>query len=247
VNLSEDGGRVAFLGVRNTIYRDGELYQDYGNRQVSFPLSLSGDGRVLAWKVQDGAGAQVVVDRQPGAVHAGTGLPVLSFDGKVVAYRASDGEDSWFIVVNEKKFSEYFEEITPPAISRDGRVVAYAAEGETPVLFVGAKKTELPTMPRSVFLSRDGASWGYVTGTRLVTAKGSSEVFDEIRDPEFSPDSKRVAFAGRRGDRWLVVVDGRTFPAQGIVWGPIWSEDGSQVAYGALLGREVWWKVVDLD
>jgi hypothetical protein len=62
------------------------LYLDYGSRQVSFPLSLSGDGNVLAWKVQAGAGSQGVVDRQPGAVHAETGLPVLSFDGKVVAY-----------------------------------------------------------------------------------------------------------------------------------------------------------------
>jgi hypothetical protein len=74
-----------------------------------------------------------------------------------------------------------------------------------------------------------------------VTEKGRSDLFDEILDPEFSPDGKRLAFGARRGPQWFVVIDGLPFPAPGMISGPIWSEDGAQVGYGALLGREVWW------
>lgn len=244
MNLSEDGGRVAFLAGHNTIYRDGERYLEYGARQVSFPLTLSGNGSVLAWRVTMGEGYQVIVDGVPGPGYGSTGLPVASFDGKVVAYRASQGEDSWFIVVNGKKVSETFEGVTDPAVSRDGRVLAYGVEGDKPALFVGTKKVEIPDPARSVFLSRDGRDWGYVTRSQVVTSRGSSEPFDEIGDPEFSPDGKRVAFRGRQANQWFVVVDGRKTVAPGIVWGPIWTPDGTQLGYGALLDRDVWWKVV---
>jgi hypothetical protein len=242
--MSEDGGRVAFLAGHNTIYRDGERYLEYGARQVSFPLTLSGDGAVLAWRVSAGDGSQVVVNGTPGAVYQHTGLPVTNADGSVVAYRATEDGDSWFIVVNGKKISESFEGVTDPALSRNGRVEAYAVEGDKPALFVGTRRVEIPAPARSVFLSRDGTEWGYVTRTQVVTARGSSDLFDEIVDPEFSPDGKRVAFRGRQGDLWHVVVDGRKTAAPGIVWGPIWSPDATQVGYGALLGRDVWWKVI---
>jgi hypothetical protein len=111
-------------------------------------------------------------------------------------------------------------------------------------LFVGTKKVEIPDPARSVFLSRDGRDWGYVTRSQVVTSRGSSEPFDEIGDPEFSPDGKRVAFRGRQANQWFVVVDGRKTAAPGIVWGPIWTPDGTQLGYGALLDRDVWWKVV---
>jgi WD40-like Beta Propeller Repeat len=235
---------VAFLAAFNTIYRDGRPYHEYGNRQVSFPLTLSGNGSVLAWRVDAEDGYQVVVNGTPGTVYQRTGLPVTNFDGSVVAYRATKDGDSWFIVVNGKTVSEPFDGVTDPAVSRDGRVVAYGADGDSFELFVGDRKTRISAQACSVFLSRDGSEWGYVTQTRVVTARGISEAFDEIRDPEFSPDGKRVAFRARRGDRWFVVVDGRKSAAEGIVWGPIWSADGTQIGYGALIGRDVWWKVL---
>ena len=245
MNLSEDGGRVAFLAEHNDVYRDGELYRAYGNRQVSFPLTLSGDGTVLACKVDVfGGGSQVVGNEVPGAVYKFCRLPVTSTDGKVVAYAATTNEDAWFIVVNEKRVGPEAEEVSDPAISRDGRVVAYGVEGDTNALIVGTQRIEIPEPARSVFLSQDGARWGYATRSRVITAKGGSEAFDEVRDPEFSPDGNHVAFRARRGNEWFVIVDDRTSVAPGIVWGPIWSPDGAQVGYGALLGREVWWKVV---
>jgi Tol biopolymer transport system component len=245
VSLSDDGGRVAFLAEQNSIYRDGELYRDYGKRPVSFPLTLSGDGTVLAWRVDAvGGGSQIVVNDVAGAVYADSRIPVVSHDGKVVAYPAASSEESWFIVVNEKRVGDPTEWVSDPAVSRDGRVVAYVAEGEKRFLVVGAERTEIRDLARSVFLSRDGACWGYVTRTQVVTSKARSEEYDEIRDPDFSPDGNHVAFRARRGDQWFAIVDDRKTAAPGIVWGPIWSPDGAQVGYGALLGRDVWWKVL---
>lgn len=245
--LSDDGGRVAFLAGHNTIYRDGRLLRSYGSRQVGFPLTLSGDGSVLAWQIREDLdrGSRIVVDGIEGPLHSMTGLPVLSADGKVVAYRASEDGDHWRMIVNGVPSGEVYESMTQPAVSRDGRKVAYGAENGRALLHVGAEILELAEPARSVFLSRDGSRWGVVTRTRVVTAEGRGEAFDEIQNPEFSPDGKRIAYAGRRGDRWFMVVDERRLEAPGLIGGPYWSDDGSKVGYGALLGRELWWKAID--
>jgi dipeptidyl aminopeptidase/acylaminoacyl peptidase len=246
VSLSEDGGRVAFLAADNTIYRDGEVYQVFGSNGVSFPLTLSGDGSVLAWEVGTRGKSQVWINGRPGATYTRSGHPVVSFDGAVVAYGAAR-EESWVMVVNGKTVGGPFEDVSTPAISRDGRVIAYAAEGEKTWLFVGDRKIEIPGMPSRVFLSRDGSAWAYLARRQVVTEKGAGEQFDEILDPEFSPDGKRLAFGARRGERWILVIDGREVPAEGMVSGPFWSEDGCQVGYGALRGREIWWKSVSAN
>jgi hypothetical protein len=209
----------------------------------------------LAWKVvaELGSGRQIVVNGVEGPVFADTGVPVLSADGSVVAYRAAGTDGLWFMIVNGRRVPGSFELVTDPAVSRDGRVIAFAAEGDRNLLFVGEKTIELPKYPSSVFLSHDGKSWGYVTRSTVVTQsivvteRGSSEPFDVILGPEFSFDGRIVAFGGRQGDKWFVIVGNRKIEAPGLVGDPIWSADGKTVGYGALLGRELWWKVISVD
>jgi len=170
-----------------------------------------------------------------------------------VSYRAEETNGREFLIANGKRISESFESVTDPALSRDGRVVAYAFEGSTYVLVVGDKKIPIPEFPRTVFLSRNAEAWGYITartlqtGRSVVTAGGRSEAFEEIGSPEFDPSARRVAFFARNTDNCFIVIGDRKYPAAGLVDGPFWSDDGKQVGYGALLGREIWWKVIQFD
>jgi len=49
--------------------------------------------------------------------------------------------------------------------------------------------------------------------------------------------------------RFIVIADAETGKvikegrAGDEVWPSVWSADGKQVAYGARIGRELWWKV----
>lgn len=213
-----------------------------------FPLSLSADGRVLAWKLNpEGGSSKIVVDGVEGQAYASTGVPVLSNDGTVVAYRAADAEGRWFVVVGGKRVSASFELVTDPAVSRDGEVVAYAGEGDPNVLVVDEKKIDLPEFPRSVFLSQNGHAWGYLTRSSVVTAGWKSEAFDEIGSAEFDSKGDRVAFSARTGKAWFVVIGTHKWDAPGLVYGPHWSSDGRQIGYGALLGREIWWKTIAVE
>jgi hypothetical protein len=51
-----------------------------------------------------------------------------------------------------------------------------------------------------------------------------------------SPDSRRVAYAARRGARWLAVVDGVEREVDGWISGLMFSPDSRHVAYGVLRG-----------
>ena len=174
------------------------------------------------------------------------GQPVVSEDGGVVAYRAMGSDDDWFIVANGKTVSDSWDYVSDPAISRDGKVVAFAAEGKGKFLFLSGKKISIPESAGSVFVSPNGQAWGYTTRSAVVTERGRSEEFEEVRGPEFSPDGGRVAFSARRGQQWFVVIGNLKVQSPGLVAGPFWSADGRCVGYGALLGREIWWKVIDV-
>jgi len=210
-------------------------------------MALSDDGSTLAYGLSDEEGLRqtILVNEVPGPSFKGVWPPVLSSDGRTVAYRASDDGETWFIVVNGVKVSAAFDFSTDPAVSRDGKMVAYAGEiGDRSRLFLGHRSVDLVgEFPNLVFLSDDGAAWGYATRTAVVTAQGRSETFDEVKDPSFDPEGRRVLFAARRGQQWFLVVGEHRFEASGLVGKPSWNPDGGHIGFGALRGHELWWNV----
>lgn len=77
--------------------------------------------------------------------------------------------------------------------------------------------------------------------------RGKSEVLigdaEHIRHPTFGPGA-RTACAVRRGDKWHIVAGPTESVAYDEVGPPVFAASGECVAFGARIGRELWWKVL---
>lgn len=108
----------------------------------------------------------------------------------------------------------------------------------------------------SIFVSPDGRRFAYVIagdGGRLVHTdrKGEPLVFDRLvhGTPLFSPDGLHLAVAGKQGDNWYVVLDGRRGEPYGRVWDDSlrFSPDGSRLALVAGAGEQLFVAEVGKD
>ena len=208
-------------------------------------LVFSPDGKTFAYstfntKTADGQGSYcVVVGDQKGEDFEEISTLVVSPDNKTVAYTVANGRQAGdlktFVVVGDRKGEELWEGSTVPVLPRfspDGRTVAYVAgkviEGKAGQYVVVGEK------------------WG--------------ERFDEIayRSLVFSPDGKTIAYSaygGTSSQRKMVVIVGNkrseAFDGIGAAGIPAvprlsFSADGRKVAFGAFMGREIWWKVIEV-
>ena len=71
-----------------------------------------------------------------------------------------------------------------------------------------------PTQEADQAISPDNRRWAYCetpsTNESFVIVDGQQgKVYDETRNPGFSPDSKRLAYVARSGNKHFVVVDGK--------------------------------------
>jgi Tol biopolymer transport system component len=101
------------------------------------------------------------------------------------------------------------------------------------------------SVARSVVVSPDGTRGAYVKPLKggslavVIDGNASQQPYDQVGPniAVFSPDSRHVAFAGRRAQQWYVVVDGEegepfdVVSAESITFSP----DGAHVAYAARL------------
>ena len=222
---------------------------------VSWPPVWSADGSHLAFRLTSRTSSKecVVLDGRRGEPFDRVGAPALSRDGRHLAYRAHVGERS-FVVVDGRHGPEV-EFLTDPALSADGSVVAYAARREGRWrLIVGERETGLEGSPSSVFLSPDGLSVGWQINTgsdgsakvRVVVNGTAGESFALVGRCVFSPDGDRVTYAADDGDKQYVVIGDQKREVSGRLGDPVFSPDGRKVGYGARIGRELWWKVLEL-
>lgn len=255
--MSENGERVAFLagvrGVRTAFVDERPL--DFGaDWIVEWPLAMSADGGTIACALRNsrtGKG-RVAVNGRLGPEFDAVGALALSRDGKALAYRAREGGET-FVVSGEQR-GPSFEELVDPAVSADGAAVLYAgARGGKWVLVRGDRETSLEERPFSVFAGPGGRRVGYValepapgggTYARAVVDGARGEAFGLVGRIVFGPGT--YAYAADEGDKRYVVVGARRYEAEGRVTDPVFSPDGRRVGYGARIGREFWWKVLEL-
>lgn len=107
--------------------------------------------------------------------------------------------------------------------------------------------------------SRDGRHHAYVAikaggeeRMSIVVDGHEGPLFDKIVSPAFSPDGRLLVYRARQGGkRFLVVSDLkgkiiRQHKDYGLVFPPVFVDNGASVAYGVLDGSELWWKVEKL-
>jgi hypothetical protein len=219
IEISLDGSAVAYvanLERGRCVVHNGVKGEVYSN--VDRPL-LSADGKVCAYHARrDKEGPVrehfVVVDGKPGEVFEDieSSTVRLSADGGLVMYRAGKINER-VVVINDRK-SVPMTSVAEMILSPDGKTAAYA--GWIPKQYYvggpGPKERLEPGVSEKLRFSPDGRVLTYrvVTPKKkmiLVAGNARSAEFDQVWEPRFSADGKKVGFGARNGQelRWEIM------------------------------------------
>lgn len=264
--LSPDGKRVAYhacLGEWDTgehfVVVDGVEGPHYD--RVS-GLSFSPDSKHVVHKARKDDKWRVVLDGKEGPEYADIGgsHPVWSPDGNSMAYEASLGpwKEGRHVVVVDGVASPECDRIGKgnPVFSAEGKHIAYFAKRDDKWQLIVDGREQGPLWDNLAaghpVFSPDGSRLAYHAcigtweeGEHLAVIDGAEgSHYDGVSGLTFSPDSKRVDYRAKRGDKWHVVVDGVEGPHYDSVSSLKFSPDSKRVSYKAKRG-EKWLAVVD--
>jgi hypothetical protein len=214
---SDDGRHVVFITKQN----DKSVAVLDGQRGPAFDdisgLRFTGSPSHLVYAARTGETWTLVVDGKPGPAMA-----------KVEPYSVDFGEDG--------KHTAYVG-------TQNGRsVVVVDGKAGPPFDGIGQQGACLTADGEPVYVATTDGKWCMVKGDK------PGPLFDGILQgtsiPVLSPDRRHWAYVAKRGDQWLVVIDGKEGAGYGnVVPGTqIFSPDSKHSAYGALKGDK--WVVV---
>jgi hypothetical protein len=152
-----------------------------------------------------------------------------------VGYKVRRGEKLGVATTADPQPKSWFDFVCSPVWSADGKRLAHVAvEGST-------VEREWITQRFGEDSVRGGSWFVVVAGTEAKLRH------QRIAGLTLSHDGSHVAYAARDDDRWSIVVDGvggdETYDFAGP---PVFSSDGSTVAFGVRKERELWWIVRDV-
>jgi hypothetical protein len=215
---------------------------DEGFDSVQLP-SLRVAGKRYGYAAMLGAHHYAVVDGRRGepwdAVHE------ILIDGESSACRVE--KDGAHLVVVNGKAGAPFEEIRDLALAplryrglKEGRwhlvVGDWASEG-----FDEVRRPQISSDGRTwACRVRSGSEW------RVASNGGLGPVYDKVEPPVVR--GSRVAYIARDGRGDAIVIDGRPRArADRIFPDPVFSPDGASLGFAAMSGRELWWRVIDVE
>lgn len=165
---------------------------------------------------------------------AGTILPLVRFavfhdaPGKIVFYKASSSADSRIYITNAFGFPTI-----PLSAKGDWDVSAVISPDGTKIAF----ECQHPDS-RLCIINSDGSN-------RIQASQASTRVFD----PNWSPDSQKIAFASRT--IYVVNADGSNlteltkFNSEIDYWNPVWSPDSRRIVYVVIDGEN--WDIYTMN
>lgn len=264
--LSRDGARVAYtagpLKGKKVVYVGDEAGPPFDGLRC---LTMSDDGKTVAYVAQEGEKQVVVVNGKKGpardtihSVHvvdehgAHDDCLVLSADGKTVAYAArNSGKATVFVGEHE---GEAFDWTGFPVLSQDGSVFAYPAKrGGEALVVTGSAPGPTASGVSDLYVSADGRTVAYVLekdGTRgLVVGGAAIPALGPVQRLLFAKGATPVYTMSvpNQYPKLQVIVGAEPGPIVDSVLGWRTTPDGKQMGYGALIGKEIWWKVVAVD
>jgi WD40 repeat protein/tetratricopeptide (TPR) repeat protein len=240
---------IARAGAKYYYVVDGvEVVENEGGIKA---LDFFGDERRI-YIAQRDKKSVAVVDGVEGKECDYVGYPVFSADMKHYAYSAVDGSKAFFVIDGVE--TEAYEETRGIMFSPDSKRVAYVARlnGKEFLVIDGVKGKEYDYVIGCIF-SPDSKRVAY----RVMQGKGEQEkkgfvvidgvegkeyevIIDKCGNPyiwwasgfmNFSPDSKRVAYAVKRGETMCIVVDGKEGTEYAGIANIVFSPDSGHMAY----------------
>jgi len=195
-------------------------------------IVLGPQGKSLAYTTQKDGKAFVVFQTAKGEDFDEVSQITLNAEGTAVAYAARKGS-KWFAVVGDRR-SEAFAIVIYPTFPPDGKTLSYIAADEVTRQFfivLGDKRgEEVPFIMLSTIQAEP--SWSSMHRRLRLT---------------LSPDGKAAAYVSvEPGGKWRLIAGTSKSEPFDLVSEAFFSPDGRKVAFGALKGRELWWKVIEV-
>ncbi|MCG3179491.1 MAG: hypothetical protein BIFFINMI_01826 [Phycisphaerae bacterium] len=203
---------------------DGKTDAEY-DRVVYGTVKFSPDSRRLGYIAVKGNRQTAVVDGKE--LGEGDEIRELAFspDSRHVAFVCRTGAKKT-VVLDGQAGPDYDNiPMAVPVFSPDSSRMAYVAKIE---------KTEIDGKPVPPHMRNMPGNYRHVV---VVNGKAGPE-YDSCSDPQFSPDSRRLAYHVYtwKGDKWAVSVDDRVGPQYNSILSLAFSPDSKRVAYTAING-----------
>jgi Tol biopolymer transport system component len=243
-------------GVKWLAILDGKPVLKSGHDSVSF-ISFSQDSKHLAYVAGKGKKQCIILDGIAEKLYDRVEQPVFSPNGKSLAYIAVSidperGKEQQFIVLNGKQ-GKVYDSVNKPIFSSDSEHIAYSAiKGDMRMMVVDDKEGPRYEMQLPILFYEFGPK-----DNRLmyVVLKDNKEVVvvDHQEYPGYdfllnnislSADGESIAYAARKGDKVVIVYNGREGPEyDGIApKGPVFSPDGENLLY--VVSKDYKWFLV---
>ncbi len=246
-------------GDRIQILKDHKVVLESGNanrwEEAGQAPMLSPSGKRFATPIMRDSQWHMNVDGTDGPAWDKIDDSRFSPDGSHFTYRAErrdqlfdvmDGREIPSAAVEGAVFSEDGKNWALPQVQENGiRVIVNGKPGK---LYDGYVVLHLTFSPNG----RRLAYWvaGYM-GRNMVTVVHDEQEFEDVRPGTekgicFSPDSKHVAISGLRGNRSVVIIDGKQYPCSDV---PDWvgevtfSPSSDRWAYQAFHGGKMYWVI----